>query len=109
MSDVINVELIRIDFPKPQEKIVSSTYMIRLRALSDAELVEVSIDECQWQPCRPAGGFWWFNWADYQSGLHELVCRAYGINGDVFTSEPTTLRVELAQAAQGRRRPRKVP
>ncbi len=57
-SDKIN-----IDYPVPDEKIRSGRYTFRIAVLIQG-LTEVSIDGGTWQICRPAVGFWWFDWED---------------------------------------------
>lgn len=63
-----------IDYPLEGEIVVSHHYAIRVGA-SSAESVEVSIDGKAWQACRPAAGYWWFDWSGYNSGPHNVSAR----------------------------------
>ena len=58
---------VEIDFPKVGDRITASSYTFRIGAGS-AENVEIAIDEGAWLPCRPAAGYWWFDWSDYKPG-----------------------------------------
>ncbi|MBI5597715.1 MAG: hypothetical protein HY928_16635 [Elusimicrobia bacterium] len=64
-----------LDFPAREEKVAPGHYAIRVAANSDLS-VEVSIDGGEWLACRPAVGYYWFDWAPTQAGEHRIVARA---------------------------------
>jgi len=49
--------------------------------------VEISLDNCRWQPCRESAGYWWHDWSGYAKGQHQAVVRARTKDGEVLTSE----------------------
>jgi hypothetical protein len=65
---------ISIDFPREGETIKTTTYGIRVSA-SAGYKPEIAIDGYDWKPCRPAVGFWWFDWANYPMGPHTIEAR----------------------------------
>lgn len=95
MPEVMNRELITVDYPEADERIGSSHYTIRLGLHADANRVEVSIDDSDWQPCRQAVGYWWYDWSGYQPGSHEIVARVHLRDGHTFTTSPRQVRVEF--------------
>lgn len=72
---------IGIDYPQQDEVISSPQYSIRISAPKNATAVELAIDQDVWQPCRESVGFWWFDWAGYEPGEHELIARYKGPDG----------------------------
>ena len=99
MPEVINKELVVIDFPEEDEKISSSHYTIRVGVFADAQRVEVSIDDSEWQPARSAVGFWWFDWSGYKNGQHSAIARVHLQDGHTFTTPPRSFRVEMKPEA----------
>ena len=65
---------VAVDYPKTGERVVSREYAIRISAEARA-VVEVSIDDGAWLPCRRAVGFWWRDWSDYRAGPHSVFAR----------------------------------
>lgn len=63
-----------IDYPLAGEIVTSPHYAFRIGA-GGADRVEVSIDGKEWQPCRPAAGYWWFDWSGYNAGPHQIRAR----------------------------------
>ncbi|MBI2362566.1 MAG: hypothetical protein HYV15_04205 [Elusimicrobia bacterium] len=64
-----------LDFPAPEEQVAPGHYAIRVAANTEMK-VEVSIDGGEWQECRPAVGYFWYDWAPAASGEHRIVARA---------------------------------
>src|SRR5689334_7145909 len=95
MPEVINKELVVIDYPVEDEKITSPHYTIRIGVFAEAQRVEVSIDDSEWQSARSAVGFWWFDWSRYQNGQHHITARVHLRDGHTFTTAPRAFRVEL--------------
>ena len=84
-----------VDFPRQYEKIAHPQYTFRVGAAASAKRVEVSINQGPWKACRPASGYWWYDWTGYTAGEHEVVARAYAADGRGETSEPKEFFVEL--------------
>lgn len=89
-----------VEYPMQDEKIVSPAYTLRIGAPAGAEAVDVSIDQGEWRPCRPASGFWWYDWSGYEDGEHEAVARTRGHGGRWLVSEPHEFMVATAPPAE---------
>lgn len=86
---------VTVDYPKEGELITSPDYVFRIGA-RPTHAVEISIDGGEWQPCRQAGGYWWFDWSGYKAGKHQAAARIQPENGDKATLETRRFRVELS-------------
>lgn len=84
-----------LDYPMQEEKISSRQYTLRVGAPSQAQAVEVSIDQGDWQSCRPASGYWWFDWSGYEGGEHEIIARLRTPEGKFVLGEPHEFIVSL--------------
>lgn len=84
-----------VDFPQQGDTIRSREYTVRVGAPQAARAVEVSFNQGPWQPCRPAEGYWWYDWTGFQAGEHEVVARAIGADGASQRSEPHEFFVEF--------------
>ncbi|MDE2236441.1 MAG: hypothetical protein KGK30_00995, partial [Elusimicrobia bacterium] len=59
------------------ERVENESYTVRICA-EQARTVRIAVDQGEWRDCRPAVGFWWFDWAPEASGEHELIaCAEY--------------------------------
>lgn len=87
-----------IDYPQQHEIITSPQYTIRLAVSDETQTVAVSIDGGPWQDCRKAAGYFWFDWANYLTGRHELIARATLFNGQTEETGREFVRVELKRA-----------
>jgi len=65
---------ISIDYPQQGETVRRGHYAIRVCA-GEGES-QVSINDGDWQACRPDGGFHWFDWFPETSGAHRITARA---------------------------------
>lgn len=90
-----------IDFPKAGETVRHPSYAVRIGA-PEAASVSVSVDNAGWEPCRRASGFWWFDWAGYASGPHQLRVQAVGPDGDILAVKARAVTVDLASDADPR-------
>ena len=80
-------EYVVIDHPRNLETISTGHhYAVRIGA-SDCNGVDISINDQPWQPCRHAIGFWWFDWANYPAGTHQIVARMHKPNGEYLISK----------------------
>jgi hypothetical protein len=84
-----------IDYPQEEETIVSPHYTFRIKAPLNAEKVEVCIDGAPWQLCRYSSGFWWYDWADYATGEHEVVARILPFDNRNYTLRTRRFSVSL--------------
>lgn len=76
-----------IDYPLEKETLESPSYTIRVAA-NDARLVRIAINQGPWLECRPAAGYWWFDWSGYAPGEYELVACADHRDGREYVSTP---------------------
>jgi hypothetical protein len=76
-----------IDYPLENERVGSDGYTIRVNA-PQARLVRVAINQGEWLECRPAVGFWWFDWSGIAPGEHEIVACADYEDGREAVSMP---------------------
>jgi len=85
-------EYVVIDHPKNLENITSWYYSIRIGA-TEADGMDISIDDQPWQPCRYSVGYWWFDWSDFTPGTHQLVARLTKTNGEYLLSKRRRCKV----------------
>lgn len=72
-----------IDYPVEKETIFGNVYVIRIGASFDG-FVEISFNNGEWQPCRFASGYWWFDWMYFKSGDYKISARLVGKDGKVI-------------------------
>ena len=89
-----------MDYPKESEMITSPNYAFRLSASDETQMVEVSIDGGPWQECRKAGGHFWFDWAHYMSGRHEISARAWLFSDEAEETSSRHVIVDLERKAK---------
>lgn len=63
-----------VDHPQNNEIVSGLHYAIRIGA-SNTGSVDLSIDNGDWQACRNAAGFWWFDWGYFTPGTHKITAR----------------------------------
>lgn len=95
MPEVISKRVVAIDYPRHEETITSNAYTFRIIAMAGVRKVEISIDESAWQPCREAGGSWWYDWTGYAPGEHEATARVMLADGRYLATEHRFFAVEL--------------
>jgi hypothetical protein len=83
---------ILIDYPKENEKVFKGSYGIRISAEPHSE-VEISIDGADWQPCREAVGYWWFDWKPGITSSFKIIARSRIGKGKWKKSEARTCHV----------------
>jgi hypothetical protein len=102
MQETIMESLV-IDYPVEGETVASPEYTIRLSATGGhaggVRRAEVSIDGGPWSACRPAAGYWWYDWSGYLAGRHQLRTRLQLRDGRVAQAAQRTIAVNLASAA----------
>lgn len=91
--------MLAVDYPRQNEMITSETYAVRVFAPEGAKRVGISIDQGPWKSCRPAVGYWWFDWAGYENGEHEIVVSMESPEGVRVLSEPHEFFVDLSKKA----------
>lgn len=74
---------IMIDHPCEKENISSSEYVIRIGASMEG-YVEISFNDSEWEPCRFAAGYWWFDWQYYQLGNVKISARLVSNDGQII-------------------------
>jgi len=89
-----------MDYPQASESITSPHYTLRFAASDETQTVDVSIDGGPWRECRKSGHHFWFDWANYMSGRHEIVARARLQNGEVEETVIRRVHVELERTAR---------
>lgn len=66
---------ILVDYPVENDIINGSAYVLRIGASHDFNAyVEVSFNNGEWNLCRFASGYWWYDWAYFKPG--EFTVRA---------------------------------
>jgi len=88
---------ISLDHPKREESILFPEYTFRVETASP-EPVEISIDGEGWKECRRSVGYWWYDWSEYQSGLHQAVVRVRPRGREKTASQTCLFRVDLPSA-----------
>ncbi|MEW6556935.1 MAG: hypothetical protein AB1349_06230 [Elusimicrobiota bacterium] len=73
----VETPYVLIDYPQENEVITSPTYTIRIGANSSTNSVRVKIDTGDWSQCRQSVGYWWFDWANYPAGAHEIIAEGW--------------------------------
>ncbi len=87
--------MLSVDFPRQNEAVTSERYSIRITAPADCKEVDISIDQGAWRPCRKDGGHWWYDWAGYETGEHEIIARLETPEGRRVACEPHEFFVRL--------------
>lgn len=77
------LDYVVIEYPKEKEIIVHPSYTIKIGTNKNNN-VEISIDSGDWQPCRFAEGFWWYDWSNYSDGKHRIVARIFDDTGNML-------------------------
>lgn len=90
--------MLAVDYPRQNEKIISSNYTVRVFAPEGAKRVGISIDQGPWKSCRAAVGYWWYDWAGYENGEHQIVVSMETAEGVRVVSEPHEFYVELSDS-----------
>ena len=62
-----------IDYPQAGEKVQRGHYSIRVSGCEGE--CQAAIDDGDWQNCRNADGFSWYDWSAEQSGAHRISVR----------------------------------
>ena len=82
---------VTIDYPTSGEKLNAHHYAVRIGA-GNGWGVELSIDSGDWQSCREAGGYFWFDWWP-ASGKHKLTARMQTADGKGKKSKAVSCEV----------------
>ena len=92
-QNINNNSYIVIDYPVEKETIFGDVYVIRIGASFDG-FVEISFNNGEWQPCRFASGYWWFDWMYYKAGDYKIKARLIGKDGNIIkTSDVKNCKV----------------
>jgi hypothetical protein len=71
-----NNSYILVDYPVENDIINGSAYVLRIGASHDFNAyVEVSFNNGEWNLCRFASGYWWYDWSYFQPGKFTLRAR----------------------------------
>ena len=68
---------VRVEYPREGDVIAQPSYTFHITTATNADSVEVSIDQGEWIPCRESLGAWWHDWSGFEKGNHELVARTH--------------------------------
>jgi hypothetical protein len=83
-----------LDHPRRGERILSAEYTFRVESAS-AVPVEISIDGDSWKSCRSSVGYWWYDWTNYRSGVHQVIVRLRPHGFEKPVSLTVMFRVDL--------------
>lgn len=75
---------VKVEFPQENEVVARPSYTVRIAAPLELERVEMSVNGAEWVPCREAMGLWWYDWSNFEPGLHRLVARVVDENGEIL-------------------------
>ena len=64
-----------IDYPQADEKVARGHYAIRISGCAGE--CQVAIDGGEWQSCRSADGYQWYDWNPAETGTHRISVRAH--------------------------------
>jgi hypothetical protein len=76
-----------IDYPVEADIIKNGHYAIRIGA-SHNGYVEISFNKGEWNPCRYADGYWWFDWVYFTPGNYVLSARMIDPRGNKIIETP---------------------
>lgn len=88
-----------LDYPRQGEIVTSQGYTLRITTLEPAESVDVCIDQGTWRPCRKSVGYWWYDWSGYESGVHDVKCRAKFRSGRTEVGPSLRFHVDVKDRA----------
>jgi hypothetical protein len=71
------LRLITVDYPQENETITSYNYTFRVSTPAEADIVEMSINNGPWMPCRSDVGYWWYDWSNMQPGKYQIRARMH--------------------------------
>jgi hypothetical protein len=63
------------DRPQGQDNGLGGLHYFRIAAPPQAEMVEFSVNEGPWLPCRKVAGYWVSDWSGYDLGKYRLRAR----------------------------------
>ena len=78
-----------IDYPQAGEKVQRGHYSIRISGCAGE--CQAAIDEGDWQSCRVADGFHWYDWSPEKPGSHRISVRVR--SGKKWVKTQRTCRV----------------
>jgi hypothetical protein len=78
-----NSAYITVDHPTQGEIISGLHYAIRIGASGEGA-VEISFNDADWNACRPAAGYWWFDWGYFTPGMYKISARLIDSSGKVI-------------------------
>lgn len=106
MTEPMNKTVVAIEYPRHDETITSDAYTFRITAMPGVRSVEVSVNDGAWQPCRQAGGAWWYDWSGYGPGEHGVASRVELADGQRLATDHRFFKVELARGERRTLSPR---
>ena len=89
---------INFDYPKQEELVLTGHYAVRIIGTLEAQ-VELSINNGEWNGCRTALGFYWFDWSPSELGETVLKARVRVGNGRWKISDERFCRVVSSKKA----------
>ncbi len=66
-----------IDYPQNNETVYCGHYCFRLGSRKPCSAMQVSINGGEWQNCRQANGYWWYDWWNFNTGNFYIEAKAY--------------------------------
>lgn len=66
-----------IDYPQNNETVYCGHYCFRLGSRKPCTAMQVSVNGGEWQNCRQANGYWWFDWWNFNTGNFYLEAKAF--------------------------------
>ena len=78
-----------IDYPQAGDKVTRGRYAVRISGCAGE--CQAAIDGGDWQPCRSADGYCWYDWCPAETGRHRISVRARV--GNAWVKDERTCRV----------------
>ncbi|AKL97692.1 hypothetical protein [Endomicrobium proavitum] len=93
-NKALSAAFLVIDYPVESDVLHGSHYAVRIGA-SPVGAVEVSFNSKDWNPCRFAAGFWWYDWTGFSKGSHIIEARLLDSqNKEVLKTSPRKFDVK---------------
>ncbi|MDR0952575.1 MAG: hypothetical protein LBM71_00030 [Elusimicrobiota bacterium] len=83
-----------IDYPLHDDTISCGHYSFRVGAIGNIDGIKISVNGGPWQDCRPANGYWWYDWWNFEEGVHIVEALAL-IDGEEVKTPKRKFKVSF--------------
>ncbi|MDR1123197.1 MAG: hypothetical protein LBL61_00995 [Elusimicrobiota bacterium] len=85
-------KILCIDYPAHNATVCCGQYSLRLGTPHAAQWVKISLNGGPWLECRPAVGYWWYDWRNAEAGSFTAEAVAF-IEGEEVRSPKRRFKV----------------